>query len=693
MRLALVLALGAAVVSATYAADAPLLDDLDRSSAEMERVAGAVARAALAGDGRELARTSRAVTDADERRRDAGQLPTGLADEAALLEAALAPSIAARRTALRNVLDDLDGDTRRLGTWLQSEDDAESTARLLADDRHDRRATLVNDAVRPFGIGTNLLAIVNPVLLAGSAVDTIVSTTRNVLRYDRLSSREREALARYHTAVARNAAGERSPDLARATRRLSAKRRKALCKAAIDDAGRALDAGMLARVAARLREAEALDECAERTAEMRERLGAAERAAARAADEAAWPAVEPALPRNAREEQAWSALALAVVTADPAEIRSAAERLIELDDDGPLVPGARLSMALAHARVEDALRDLRDDDTPVGQYAAGLLDGPGFVEAAALVAAERRHRAGVARFVALGGVSGTTSLKGAAHLAAYGAAGAQSLGIGNAIGMLARAYRAWRHDPIPNDAIIARGEEYLARNPVAADRDRVRERLATAYERAQRFDRALLHLRATEDPDADDVARLEKKLGRQMLERARADDGDPALLAAIVEHLPGTDAADTAREALETARAGGLSIGREELARHPDLLGPDGLDLAPGLLDGNGDNGEIADEGIALRAGALELSLEADGDEPRLDRRALDAGAIRRAYAAAESLLYREALARPREGDERGRFEDYVPFFITGTVGQSGVNVYPGIKLRPHDSDHPERYR
>jgi len=363
------------------------------------------------------------------------------------------------------------------------------------------------------------------------------------------------------------------------------------------------------------------------------------------------------------------------------------------------VPGARLSMALAHqtrgehARVEDALRDLRDDDTPVGRYAAGLLDGPGFGDAAALAAAERRHRAGVARFVALGGVSGTTSLKSAAHLAAYGAAGAQSLGIGNAIGMLARAYRAWRRDPVPNDAIIARGEEYLARNPVAADRDRVRERLATAYERAQRFDRALLHLRATEDPDADDIARLEKKLGRQMLERARADDGDPALLAAVVEHLPGTDAAETARRALEAAHAGGLSIGREELARHPDLLGPDGLDLAPGLLDGNSDNGEIADEGIALRAGALELNLEDDGDEPRLDRRALDAGAIRRAYAAAESLLYREALARPREGDERGRFEEYVPFFITGTVGQSGVNVYPGIKLRPHDSDHPERYR
>ena len=142
---------------------------------------------------------------------------------------------------------------------------------------------------------------------------------------------------------------------------------------------------------------------------------------------------------------------------------------------------------------------------------------------------------------------------------------AQSLGITNAIGLLARAYRAWRHDPAPNDAVVARGEAYLARHPDADDRDDVHARLATAYERAERYDRALLHVRAMRTPDLDEVEDLEDKLADQMLERARRSDADPALLAAVATHFPSTDAAETARTALEKRIAhGDLTLSREQ---------------------------------------------------------------------------------------------------------------------------------
>jgi hypothetical protein len=136
-----------------------------------------------------------------------------------------------------------------------------------------------------------------------------------------------------------------------------------------------------------------------------------------------------------------------------------------------------------------------------------------------------------------------------------------------------------------------------------------------------------------------------------------------------------------------------VTLTREQLVRHRDLLGPDGLDLRPGLLDGDDDNGELADDGLTLRPRQLELRLAGDGDAPRTDARPLDVDEAQRLYAAAETLLYREALERRETSDERGRFEDYIPIFITGTVGDSGVNMYPGLKLRRYETAHPERYQ
>jgi hypothetical protein len=689
----------AALLVAAEGRPASLLDDLDRSDREAREAAHAVTIAALGGDVRALRAATDRLATLDAHRREAHRPPTGLHDEAELLVIGTLPTPAARRTPLDDFIAHSSGDAQRVARGLAASDGATRATRLLADDRHDRRAALINDAVRPFGLGTNLLAVVNPVLLAGSALDAIVATTRNVLHYDRLTTRERDALATYRAAVARNAGSERSPDLARDSQQLSEKRRAALCKEALRQAKTELEAGALPRAATRLRSAGALDDCD--TTTLDGRLTDAERAAAAARDAAIWPQSEAALPRTPAEEIAWRRLAVAVVQADPAGIDAAADDVRRLDDDGPLVPGAELSHALAcdlrgqRTRARETLEDLEDDDTPVGQYAAGVVAGPGYGDADALAAAERRHRNAVARYVALGGATGTAALHGAAQLAAYGASGAQSLGITNAIGLLVRAYRAWRHDPAPNDAVITRGETYLAWHPDASDRDDVHAQLARAYERAERYDRALLHVRAMSAPDPDEIAGLEDKLADEMLTRARQSEADPALLTAIATQLPGTDAAETARKALEKRREqGDLTITREQLERHLDLVGPEGLDLTPGLLDGDEANGELASDGMTLRGNVLELHLEPEHDgKAQLERRTLDDAAAPQMYAAAETLLYREALARDERTEERGRLEDYMPFFVTGTFGDSGINMYPGIKLRPYDDAHAERYR
>src|SRR5205814_228841 len=89
----------------------------------------------------------------DEARRDAGLPPTGLTDDARYLAAALAATRDAQREALQAVLKaHPDPLVRRLAEHELEVDEAATADRLLADDRHNRRAAVLNDAVRPLGI-------------------------------------------------------------------------------------------------------------------------------------------------------------------------------------------------------------------------------------------------------------------------------------------------------------------------------------------------------------------------------------------------------------------------------------------------------------------------------------------------------------------------------------------------------------
>jgi hypothetical protein len=63
------------------------------------------------------------------------------------------------------------------------------------------------------------------------------------------------------------------------------------------------------------------------------------------------------------------------------------------------------------------------------------------------------------------------------------------------------------------------------------------------------------------------------------------------------------------------------------------------------LLDGDPRNGEIADSGVTVANGELQLSLRSDGPTgERVEKRKLSPEAYARARAAAEEVLYTSLL-------------------------------------------------
>jgi hypothetical protein len=397
----------------------------------------------------------------------------------------------------------------------------------------------------------------------------------------------------------------------------------------------------------------------------------------------------------------YEALARATALGEPDAMMAAAQRFQQSYPDSGLSPGARLVVAaardLAGRRPEAraALEDLADDDSRVGQVAQGILESTDFGQLDAFRAAERRHTREVVRYVLLGGANGRSALYTAAQLGASGAQAAQSVGIVNVLGIVTRAWQAWRHDPVSNQEIIDRGEELLARAPDGAQAREVHGGLADAYERAGNYERALMHYKALGQSDAKRAAKLEGKLAEKLLEDAKRSSAAPLLLSAIARDFKGTDAAEQAEKTLqEHPPAEGIVLGRDLLRDHPALLGPTALNLDPRLLDGDPSNGELSDKGITLADRELRLTLRADGSPPeRVETRPLDDTQYARARAAAEETLYTKLLTGGDARDpEEGRFERFIPVYISGSIGENGVSVAPGIKTRPYRSPDKQLY-
>jgi hypothetical protein len=379
---------------------------------------------------------------------------------------------------------------------------------------------------------------------------------------------------------------------------------------------------------------------------------------------------------------------------------TAAQRFTNAHPDSRLAPGAQLVAAMSHDLVgrrpeaRAAFERVADDDTGAGLVARQILDGPDFGQLDAIRAAERRHGREVLRYVVLGGTDGRTALYTAAQLGASGAQAAQSLGIVNVLGVATRAWQAWRKDPVSNQEIIDRGEESLARSPEGPEASDVHERLSSAYERAGNHERALMHHRATAAPDPKRTAKLEGKLAKKLLDDAKQSPAAPLLLTAIADNFKETDAGRDARKLLNANPPDDdIALDRDLLRDHPALLGPTALDLDPTLLDGDAANGELGERGVRLGDKQLRLFVRRSSSGIDVEEtRPLGEAEAARARAAAQEILYTKRLTADERDPEVGRFERYLPVYLAGSLGESGLTVSPGIKTRPYRSPDRQLY-
>jgi hypothetical protein len=116
------------------------------------------------------------------------------------------------------------------------------------------------------------------------------------------------------------------------------------------------------------------------------------------------------------------------------------------------------------------------------------------------------------------------------------------------------------------------------------------------------------------------------------------------------------------------------------------------LGLPPEWLDGHEENGELDDEGLRLTEGSRLVApvVTAQGRTER--SLPLDDEGVAVLTAAASESHHLAAARDAGAGRSDASLERFVPFFIEGTVGASGVSVVPGLKPSSVRSEQRELY-
>jgi len=212
--------------------------------------------------------------------------------------------------------------------------------------------------------------------------------------------------------------------------------------------------------------------------------------------------------------------------------------------------------------------------------------------------------------------------------------------------------------------VIDTGEAYLQQFPEGAHAQEVHRELESRYAARSQWTQALEHHRASGRKTPKRIAEYRERIAQRMLEAARLPrraDIRVSLYSNLIEEYGDTRAAKSATADLEKLRKEltpqSIRISRDFLLENPELTQPGALALRPELLDGDEDNGELADEGVLL-IGRTVVRIRLEGRDPVESD--LGAQAFARfsslLEAAYERGLQRDSRARPISDPQRDQF-------------------------------------
>ncbi len=593
-----------------------------------------LALAALGGTRRESAPLLAELEAFDAERLAAGQRPSGLVPAAQdLVNATLDDGVAYRR-ASRELLDRDDvhfDDAFKHRLEASVKDDPLALAnRRLRDELVKDTAQIVNALVAPV-----MKAAMTPALFGirgGWALfRSIVNLAVAEAMEDELELRERQALAHWKQFLDENPDAPEAAEIVRRTEETQVRWNRTRRDRAMRVAQKAADrkqwaaalifASQAERYSPEDGDAEKLRERAARELE-RER---AERARSLSAD-----------PTTAFLDADPEAQALALALLSPAgQLEETADEILADDPQGAFAGEAAYALALAESESRDdpdeddhwkMFADVADDDKAqenMARHADALVGNPRLNPYSAFRdarSADRRSRFSWILFGPLYKGPQDRNLPGGLEWLLDAPSYLQMV---TTFPSRLVQYRWMKQWPFGRGA-ARHARQYLATNPDGEHVPEVADWLGD-WEQRRGNHLAAWQFAEAAGEDEDELADLRERASEQALQSAlhqRRPDLRLRMLRQIVQTFQdteaGAEAGMLAREELRHASYQRIRISRQFLRENPEVAGPDGIGLVPGLLDGEKDNGELHPDGVVLTGGrVLEFNFIGESGRER----------------------------------------------------------------------------
>lgn len=651
--------------------------------------------AAYLGNGESLRTDLDFLRREDEARRREGRPVTGLSARVRDLYHSMLTDretfLEAQKAAMDNVREP---ENEAVISWRLARDELTQADGLYHESIFARVGKVLNRVLR----SVNLTSFVLDPLMA-PAIDSAVDVLLHSGELHRMSVEERKALVLYQQFLARYPEDPEAERVKQDVNRLMAKKREALLEKQLERGETALEAGDLWMAEHYFEMALGLDAVSDEAEAGMEMVKALRQAQQDRQAETLRSSLESLSFTGASDEALYYTLLLATTRRQPTMMRAAAQKLASRHHEDSLRDIAADVMALAYElegqkeKADEVLEELAGNGWSAlrQEQARLLLDDPHYNQLVGIREAEHQHVRKTLSYI----LGGSETLKQAVAqspttILLYGTPAAIPIGAAAAAGVGLRGIRVLTGNPVSRSAIIEAAGQYLREHP----RDDAHYRdvcllLAEAYEKEDRYDRALYYYREAE-ADPDHIRELEERVAEMLLERA--DETPPAqragTLGAILRNYPETQVAREAgrrfRELL-APQYQGLRLSKQFLQEHP-AVAQEGLRLKPSLLDEDPDNTEIASDGVTLlETGLLVITFESpEGTRARIYN--LNRKTAERVLRMLRQHVYEGAFQKPGETVPLLTDQPDLPAFLFARdPAQDRVDREPEVHLKPSE--------
>ncbi|MCX6355175.1 MAG: tetratricopeptide repeat protein [Candidatus Aureabacteria bacterium] len=613
------------------------------------------------------------------------QQPTGLSDRVLDLVVGSLTAGDTPAPAARGVPFDITDKKFADRAALQQNDDVAEANSLILTDRYNRFAFIFNTFVRPLSLIT--------VGYFPALIDAGVGTILNAQKLTDLSIEEKKALALYKEFLERYPESDKAELLQHRATALDKKRIATYHNRELQSAEESLAQNDFWQAQEHFKNALAYMPESSRAASGLVKARELEQQRNQLRMKALEPSPRTEDTRAGPEERDYMNLLYCSAAGDPEEIIHDAEAFISRYPKSPYIPYALYAVAVAHdmqGEPEKAKKIMRGiaskyRRTHIGRRTAVYLSDPEYNLQMAFQSSQKDRAAKTTKYIALGPefVKSNVML-GTSRIITQGLQSFQSLGTFNLMALLIRGVNSVTQNPVSDQEIIDTGITYLRRypnSPVAPD---VHIILAKAYAKRQNFSKAVYHFAASGKVSEKKLDSLREKAASQYLEFAKATENSEEKVRCyetILDEYPRTKAAAKAigeLALLEKSEKPIFEIDKKTLAENPIVFSLTALHIGPHLLDGDVENGELAPRGLhSRRHGKITLVYKEENGE-REETFDIDYPTYRALKAFAEEVEYRKSIGDIKTAGAK------VPVEFRGTVGDSGVFVYPRLKIREY---------